>query len=55
MANKTIGQLPEASAVTDATLIPIEQGGTAMSVTGALLKAYIESALDGIETALEDI
>lgn len=40
---KTIGQLQAASSVTDDTLLPIEQSGSALSMTAQLLKAYILS------------
>lgn len=48
MADKTIGQLPAASAINDASLIPIEQSGDAMSVTGALVKSYAQGAITGL-------
>ena len=40
MADKTIGELPSIANVTDASLIPVEQGGVAGKMTGAQFKAW---------------
>ena len=47
MANKQISQLPEASAVTIADLLVLEQSGTAKKVTGQTLLNNLATALDG--------
>ena len=47
MANKQISQLPEASAVTLADLLVLEQSGTAKKVTGQTLLNDLAAALDG--------
>lgn len=47
MANKQISQLPEASAVTIADLLALEQNGTAKKVTGQTLMRALAAALDG--------
>lgn len=47
MANKQISQLPEASAVTIADLLVLEQSGAAKKVTGQTLIRDLATALDG--------
>ena len=47
MANKQISQLPEASAVTIADLLVLEQSGAAKKVTGQTLLNNLATALDG--------
>lgn len=44
MADKTIGELPAISNVTDGTLIPVEQSGVAARMNGAQFKAWGEAA-----------
>lgn len=46
--DRTISELPSASAINDASLIPIEQSGDAMSITGALVKSYAQGAITGL-------
>ena len=46
MADVTIGELQQVTALDDSSLLPVEQGGQAKSVSGALLKQY---ARDGVE------
>lgn len=43
MATKTIGQLPVAAALDDATLFEVEQGGLSRRLTGAQLKTFIQA------------
>lgn len=45
MADKTIGQLPEISEVTDQTLMPVEDSGTAYHTTGAEWKRFARAAI----------
>ena len=45
MADKTIGQLPQINEVTDSTLIPVEDTGTAYHTTGADWKAFVQDAV----------
>lgn len=47
MADKTIGALPKAAGVYDDSLIPAEQQGEAVSVSGAVLKKYARDAVAG--------
>ena len=47
MANKQISQLPEASVVTIADLLVLEQSGAAKKVTGQTLLNNLAAALDG--------
>lgn len=52
MADKTIGQLPEISGVTDQTLMPVEDSGTAYHTTGAEWKRFVQAAVaDDVEAA----
>ena len=44
MADKTIGSLPQAQTVDDASLFVCEQQGVAMKTTGALIKSYAVAA-----------
>ena len=46
MADLTIGQLTKADEMTDDALLPLEQGGEARVITGALIKRY---ALDSVQ------
>ena len=45
MADSTIGSLPAASALNDSSLLVVEQLGTAMKLTGLLLKQYAQNAV----------
>ena len=45
MADSTIGNLPAASALNDSSLLVVEQLGTAMKLTGLLLKQYAQNAV----------
>lgn len=45
MADKTIGQLPEIAEVTDQTLMPVEDSGTAYHTTGAEWKRFARAAI----------
>lgn len=40
MADKAIGELPSASSLQSSSLIPVEQQGTAMSITGAQFASF---------------
>lgn len=51
MADKTIGELPAISNVTDGTLIPVEQAGVAARMNGAQFKAWGEAAAQPAVTA----
>ena len=42
--DKTIGTLPVAEALYDDSLLPMEQDGTAMALSGAMLKTYAAGA-----------
>ena len=54
MADKTIGELPSAQSVTDGSLIPLEQSGTAMKMTGAQFKDWaISSVSSFVQTATD--
>lgn len=45
MADKTIGQLPEISEISDTSLLPVEESGTAYHTTGASWKAFVQNAI----------
>lgn len=45
MADKTIGSLPQVSSLDDNSLLPVEQQGVAMSVSGALWKGFAVQAV----------
>lgn len=45
MADKTIGDLPQAATVQDDSLIPVEQQGAAMHMTGAQFKAFARGSV----------
>lgn len=45
MADKTIGQLPEIAEVTDQTLMPVEDSGTAYHTTGEEWKRFARAAI----------
>lgn len=47
MADKTIGELESAAQLNDASLIPMEQNGVAMSISGRLLRQFAEQAAEG--------
>ena len=54
MADRTIGSLPQAATVDDASLFVIEQQGDAMSCTGAQWKGYAQAAVQQyVSTAQE--
>ena len=54
MADRTIGSLPQATTVDDASLFVIEQQGDAMSCTGAQWKGYAQAAVQQyVSTAQE--
>ena len=54
MADRTIGSLPQATKVDDASLFVIEQQGDAMSCTGAQWKGYAQAAVQQyVSTAQE--
>lgn len=54
MADRTIGSLPRAATVDDASLFVIEQQGDAMSCTGAQWKGYAQAAVQQyVSTAQE--
>ena len=50
MADLTIGQLTKAAEMTDDALLPLEQGGEARVITGALIKRY---ALDSVQPSVD--
>ena len=52
MADKTIGDLPVAESINDTSLIPMEQNGEAMSLTGGQLRTYAENAGKNAATGL---
>lgn len=45
MADKTIGQLPELGEISDTSLLPVEQSGTAYHTTGAAWKTWVQNAI----------
>lgn len=45
MADKTIGQLPEIASISDASLLPVQESGTAYHATGSTWKAYVRAAI----------
>lgn len=46
MADSTIGDLPQATALDDDSLLAVEQQGTAKSVAGSILKSFVENKVD---------
>lgn len=48
MADKTIGSLPSVESVNDDSLIPAEQQGEAVKVTGAQFKSFAQKSVAGI-------
>lgn len=54
MADKTIGNLPAASAIYDDDLFLLEQSGEAKNLRGALYKAYLQGFADAAEAASEE-
>jgi len=62
MADKTIGDLPQATELYEDSLLVVEQGGEARSIAGKLIKDYVEpyataaqSALEGVKEAIDNI
>lgn len=53
MANKTIGSLPAATTVDDASLFVLEQQATAMKATGAQWKAFAVASVQQYSDAAE--
>lgn len=51
MADKSIGALPSATELNNDSLIPVEQGGIAMSVSGAMIAAF---ARESAESRVQD-
>lgn len=47
LVDSTIGELPAASALNDASLLVIEQQGEAMHITGAQIKGYAQDSVSG--------
>ena len=45
MADKTIGQLPELGEISDTSLLPVEDSGTAYHTTGAAWKTWVQNAI----------
>lgn len=45
MADKTIGQLPELAEISDTSLLPVEESGTAYHTTGASWKSFVQNAI----------
>lgn len=45
MADKTIGQLPLISSISDTALLPVEDSGTAYHTTGAGWKQFVQDAI----------
>lgn len=54
MADKTIGDLPAASAIYDDDLFLLEQSGEAKNLRGALYKAYLQGFVDAASAASEE-
>ena len=48
MADKTIGQLPELSEVSDTSLLPVQDSGTAYHTTGAAWKTFVQNAISAL-------
>lgn len=53
LADKTIGELPSIANVTDASLIPVEQSGVAVKMTGAQFKAWAVAGAESSATAAQ--
>ena len=54
MADKTIGELPAISTLSDAAMIPVEQNGAAGRISGAQWKQYaVDTVADYVGTATE--
>lgn len=45
MADRTIGDLPELSEISDTSLLPVEDSGTAYHTTGASWKSFVQAAI----------
>lgn len=45
MADRTIGQLPELGEISDTSLLPVEESGTAYHTTGASWRAFVQNAI----------
>ena len=54
MADKTIGQLPAIASLDDASLIPVEQSGSAGKMTGLQFKTFAQNAVAAQVTRAED-
>lgn len=53
MADKTIGELPAISTLSDAAMLPVEQNGAAGRISGAQWKEYATDAVSGyVDTAV---
>lgn len=48
MADKTIGQLPELAEISDTSLLPVEDSGTAYHTTGASWKSFVQNAISAL-------
>ena len=53
MADKTIGQLPELGEVSDTSLLPVEESGTAYHTTGASWKSFVRNAIASLVALVE--
>lgn len=53
MADKTIGQLPELAEVSDTSLLPVEESGTAYHTTGASWKSFVQNAVAALVALVE--
>lgn len=53
MADKTIGQLPELGEISDTSLLPVEQSGTAYHTTGAAWKTWVQNAIASLVALVE--
>lgn len=51
--DKTIGQLPELDAISDTSLLPVEQSGTAYHTTGATWKQWVRDAIASLVALVE--
>lgn len=54
MADKTIGELPQAQQVLDTSLLAVEQGGQAMKMTGAQFKEFAKQSVQQYMQAASD-
>lgn len=51
--DRTIGQLPELGEITDTSLLPVEQSGTAYHTTGAAWKQWVRDAIASLVALVE--